>query len=67
VSGPSEPTYQLRPVGRVESPLTDRNAAPKQGDKGAPPARVVFRPELCQAAADLRVGDEVVTGRPSST
>jgi tRNA-Thr(GGU) m(6)t(6)A37 methyltransferase TsaA len=52
--------YQLRPVGWVESPLTNRDAAPKQGDEGAPLARVVLRPELREAAADLRVGDEVL-------
>jgi tRNA-Thr(GGU) m(6)t(6)A37 methyltransferase TsaA len=56
----NEPTYELRPVGWVESPLTDRDAAPKQGDEGAPPARVVFRPEFAEAAADLRIGDEVI-------
>ena len=56
----SEPTYQLRPVARVESPLTDRDTAPKQGDEGAPLARIVFRPELGEAAADLRIGDEVL-------
>ena len=56
----SEPTYTLLPVGWVESPLTDRDAAPKQGDEGAPPARVVFRPEFAEAAADLRIGDEVI-------
>ena len=56
----NEPTYELRQVGWVESPLTDRDAAPKQGDEGAPPARVVFRPEFAEAAADLRVGDEVI-------
>jgi tRNA-Thr(GGU) m(6)t(6)A37 methyltransferase TsaA len=50
----------LRQVGWVESPLTDRDAAPKQGDEGAPPARVVFRPEFAEAAADLRIGDEVI-------
>ena len=55
-----EQTYQLQPVGWVESPLTDRDAAPKQGDEGAPLARIVFRPELCEAAADLRIGDEVL-------
>ena len=53
-------TYQLRPVGWVESPLTDRDSAPKQGDEGAPPARIVLRPEVRQAAADLRVGDHVL-------
>ena len=56
----SEQTYQLQPIGWVESPLTDRDAAPKQGYEGAPPARIVFRPELREAAADLRVGDEVL-------
>jgi tRNA-Thr(GGU) m(6)t(6)A37 methyltransferase TsaA len=56
----SEPAYQLRPVAWVESPLTDRDAAPKQGDEGAPLARIVFRPEMCEAAADLGIGDEVL-------
>ena len=50
----------LSPVGRVESPLTDRDQAPRQGDEGAPPARIVFRPEARAAAADLRVGDRVL-------
>jgi tRNA-Thr(GGU) m(6)t(6)A37 methyltransferase TsaA len=53
-------TYQLRPVGWVESPLTDRDDAPKQADEGAPPARIVFRPEFRDAANDLRRGDEVL-------
>jgi len=52
--------YQLRPVGWVESPLTDRADAPKQADEGAPPARIVFRPEFRDAANDLRRGDEVL-------
>ncbi len=55
-----EPTFQVQPVGWVESPLTDRAAAPKQADEGAPQARVVFRPDLHDAAADLRAGDEVL-------
>jgi tRNA-Thr(GGU) m(6)t(6)A37 methyltransferase TsaA len=55
-----DPTYQLWPVGRVESPLTDRAAAPKQGDEGAPLARVVFWPEFREATRDLREGNEVL-------
>lgn len=55
-----DPTYRLRPVGWVESSLTDRDAAPKQGDEGAPPARIVFRPEFREAARDLPKGDEVL-------
>lgn len=56
----SEQTYQVQPVGWVESPLTDRDASPKQGDEGAPLARIVFRPALREAAADLHIGDEVL-------
>ena len=55
-----DPTYRLRPVGWVESSLKDRDAAPKQGDEGAPPARIVFRPEFREAARDLQSGDEVL-------
>jgi tRNA-Thr(GGU) m(6)t(6)A37 methyltransferase TsaA len=55
----SYPAYRLRPVGWVKSPLTDRASAPKQGDEGAPLARVVFLPEFHQAARDLQKGDEV--------
>jgi hypothetical protein len=56
----SDPAYQLEPVGWVESPLTDRAEAPKQGDEGAPQARIVFRPEIWEAAADLCAGDEIL-------
>jgi tRNA-Thr(GGU) m(6)t(6)A37 methyltransferase TsaA len=53
-------SYEVRPVARIESPLTDRATAPKQGDEGAPPSRVVFAPEFFPAAADLRPGDRLV-------
>ena len=56
----NDPKYRLWPVGWVESPLTDRAAAPKQGDEGAPPARIVFQPEIRKAARGLREGDEVL-------
>src|SRR5437763_3916373 len=56
----TEPDFLVQPVGRVESPLPDLATAPKQGDEGAPPARIVFRPEFRDAAADLRPGDEVL-------
>lgn len=54
------PRYELRPIGWVASSLTDRDAAPRQGDEGAPAARIVLRPDLGPAAVDLRVGDEVI-------
>ena len=53
-------SYQVRPVARIESPLTDRASAPKQVDEGAPPSRVVFLPEFTPAAADVRPGDRLV-------
>jgi tRNA-Thr(GGU) m(6)t(6)A37 methyltransferase TsaA len=52
--------FEVRPVGRVESPLTDLGDAPKQGDEGAPDAWAVFEPAVAAAVADLRVGDRAV-------
>ncbi|MFI6367521.1 tRNA (N6-threonylcarbamoyladenosine(37)-N6)-methyltransferase TrmO [Nocardia sp. NPDC050630] len=56
---PSE-TYDVRPIGRVRSPLTDPAAAPKQGDEGAPHAEIVLDPEVTAGTAGLRPGDEVL-------
>jgi tRNA (Thr-GGU) A37 N-methylase len=47
------------PIGWVESPLTDRAQAPRQGDEGAPPAWIAFEPEVSAGIHDLRVGAEV--------
>ena len=53
-------SYELTPIGRVESPLTDPADAPKQGFEGAPEAWLVFEPAVAEAAADIRPGDELV-------
>lgn len=52
--------FQVIPVGWVESPLTERAQAPRQGDEGAPDAWLVFRPELADAIRDLAAGTEVI-------
>ncbi|HEU5471502.1 MAG TPA: tRNA (N6-threonylcarbamoyladenosine(37)-N6)-methyltransferase TrmO [Actinophytocola sp.] len=52
--------YVVRPVGRVSSPLTDRDQAPRQGDEGAPDSWLVFEPELADALRDFEVGTEVL-------
>lgn len=51
---------EIKPVGWVESPLTDRAAAPKQGHEGAPNAWLVFEPDLIEALHGIEVGDEIL-------
>ena len=52
--------YEVRPVARVESPLTDRAQAPRQGNLGAPPAWLAVEPDVAEAIRDLRAGQEVI-------
>lgn len=52
--------YELQPIGRVESPLVDRAAAPKQGDEGSPDAWLVFEPDVRDGIGDLQVGSDVI-------
>ena len=51
---------ELVAIGRVQSPLTDRASAPKQGDEGAPEAWVVFEPNMGEALTGLAAGDDVL-------
>ncbi len=53
-------SYDVRPIGRVESPLTDLAAAPRQGTEGAPSAWLVIEPHLAEAIRDLRPHDRVI-------
>jgi tRNA-Thr(GGU) m(6)t(6)A37 methyltransferase TsaA len=48
--------YEVRPIGYVESPLVDRETAPKQGFEGAPDTWLVFNPDMTDAIRDLAVG-----------
>src|SRR5579859_4391739 len=52
--------YVLRPIGWVESPLVDRDTAPKQGGEGSPEAWLVFEPDVHDGLRDLRVGDQMI-------
>lgn len=52
--------YVLEPIGWVESPLVDRDMAPKQGDEGAPDAWLVFEQGVREALRDLRPGTDVL-------
>ncbi len=53
-------SYELRPIGRVESRLVDRAAAPKQGHEGSPDAWLVFEEAVAEGLRDLRPGDQVI-------
>jgi tRNA-Thr(GGU) m(6)t(6)A37 methyltransferase TsaA len=52
--------FELMPVGWVESPLTDRASAPRQGHEGSPEAWLVFEPWVLQGIEGIRAGDEVI-------
>jgi len=56
----SEARYWLRPIRWVQSPLTERDQAPRQGDEGAPGAWLVLEPAMADAMADLEPGSEVI-------
>ncbi len=51
---------ELRPVGVVESSLTDASSAPKQGDEGAPNAWLVFAKEMLPALEGVSPGNRVI-------
>ncbi len=51
---------RLRAIAQVSSPLTDRAAAPRQGDEGAPDAWLEFEPDVADGIRDLAPGTEVL-------
>ena len=51
---------ELRAIGSVSSPLVDRDAAPKQGDEGAPEAVLEIAPEFEPAIEGIEPGEEVL-------
>jgi tRNA-Thr(GGU) m(6)t(6)A37 methyltransferase TsaA len=51
---------ELVTIGTVESPLTDRASAPKQGDEGAPDAWLVFDPRFGEALDGIEPGDDLL-------
>jgi tRNA-Thr(GGU) m(6)t(6)A37 methyltransferase TsaA len=59
MGGDSGDRYDIRLVGRVESPLASLDDAPKQGFEGAPEAWIVFEADVADACRDLSTGDEV--------
>jgi tRNA-Thr(GGU) m(6)t(6)A37 methyltransferase TsaA len=51
---------ELRPIGVVRSPLTDRLAAPSQGDEGGPDAWLELDPAVADGLDGLEAGQELL-------
>jgi tRNA-Thr(GGU) m(6)t(6)A37 methyltransferase TsaA len=56
----NQPSFEITPIGTVESPLTDPASAPNQGDEGAPDAWLDFEPSVFEALDGIRAGDEII-------
>src|ERR1043165_10075098 len=55
----NERDYTLRPIGVVRSALTSLEAAPLQGNEGAPAAWLEVMPSAAQALVGIEAGDEL--------
>ena len=53
-------SFEVRAIGRVESPLTDADSAPRQGDEGAPDAWIEFGSDFLDALDGVEPGDRIV-------
>jgi tRNA-Thr(GGU) m(6)t(6)A37 methyltransferase TsaA len=53
-------SFEMKPIGKVASPLNDLESAPLQADEGAPEAWLVFDPQMLEGLRSLRSGDEVI-------
>jgi tRNA-Thr(GGU) m(6)t(6)A37 methyltransferase TsaA len=51
---------ELVSIATVQSPLTERSAAPKQGDEGAPDTTLVFDASVAGALDGIAAGDDVL-------
>ena len=52
--------FSLTPIGFVESPLTNRKKAPRQGSEGAPDAWVEIVPAVRRALDGIEKGQEII-------
>lgn len=53
-------TYEIRPIGVVESVLTDPASAPKQGVENGHEALLVFDPAMADGLRDLTTGGDIL-------
>jgi tRNA-Thr(GGU) m(6)t(6)A37 methyltransferase TsaA len=57
---PQVPTFDITPIGWIESSLTERSSAPHQADEGAPEAWLVFTPHNLEGLQGLHQGDHII-------
>lgn len=53
-------TYAIHPIGVVQSELTDRHKAPRQGNEGSPNAWLLISPEFIEALDGIDTGSEIL-------
>ncbi len=53
-------SFEVKAIGRVESPLTEADLAPRQADEGAPGAWLVFEPDVLEGLRGIRPGNEII-------
>jgi len=56
----SSTVYDIRPIGFIRSELTSREAAPRQGNEGAPDAWVEVDAAVVEGLEGMAVGREIV-------
>jgi len=56
----SESSYLIEPIGVIRSELTSPEAAPLQGDEGAPEAWLQLNPAVAQGLVGIKAGDELI-------
>ena len=57
---PSKINFTLRPIAFIRSPLKHRKSAPRQGNEGAPDARLDINPKFARALHGIAVGHELI-------
>jgi tRNA-Thr(GGU) m(6)t(6)A37 methyltransferase TsaA len=53
-------TFAIEPIGHVRSELVDLDAAPLQGNEGAPAAWLELLPRFAPALERIAIGDELI-------
>ena len=56
----TDTSYTLQPIGLIRSELTTLEAAPRQGDEGAPDAWIEVTESAAQALHGIAVGDALI-------